>query len=141
MSQDVRDLRSAGLYLFALAGLALGLMVGGAAIADRVSASSVFASVVSVFETDSDPAPTHLSISVARAREVRAALAKPLPPLEPLPPITATLAYGHLKNARSSSVAAQYKVPKLPAAALNAMASTNFQTSAPASSVELHKVY
>jgi hypothetical protein len=78
-----------------------------------------------------------LSLAVESAREIRAALAKPIPPPPPLQPITAQLAYGHLKSGRSMVV----KAPKLPRAALDAMASADTGRAAPLPPVELHRVY
>lgn len=138
MSQSARDLRNAGVYIFAAVALGVGLLLGSGLVADRVKAHSVLQSIASAFDHDGEPKPTRLSIVVDNAREIRAALAKPIPPREPLPPITAQLAYGHLK--KNGATAMVTKAPKLPNAALDAMASMDTGRSAPVQ-VELHRVY
>ena len=150
-----RDLRNAGLYLVASTVLAAGIVLGGAFLAERAMVNSAFAGIANAFaETGSSPEtpesmPTRVSLVVANAREIRDALAKPHPPLAPLPPITEKLAYGHLKP---GSRVAQSSVPqrplKLKQEAMNAMASAGPQpgdetrashsASAP---VDLHRVY
>jgi hypothetical protein len=142
MSQDARDLRHAGLYLFAIAVLGGGLVLVGTLLAQRANADAVFAETTFTLESTQERAPTRLSVAVENAREIRAALAKPNRPLTPLPPITAKLAYGHLK---SGSRVAQRPL-KLPKKAMDAMASAGAQVNMRASysasaPVELHQVY
>ncbi len=141
MNQDVRDLRNAGLYIFGLAALAGALVIGGGFVGNRVASSSTLQGIASIFDSDGDHSKTRVSVVVANAREIRAALEKPMPPRQALPPITAKLAIGALRP--GSRVAdTQPKVPKLSAAAMDAMASADtrprFSSSAPP---ELHRVY
>jgi hypothetical protein len=142
MSQDASDLRNAGLYLFALAILGGGLVLGGMVIAERASANGLFAEMASFFEPEPERAPTRLSIAFENAREIQAALAKPMPPLAPLPPITAKLAYGHLKP---GTRVAQRPL-KLSKEAMDAMASAGARADTRSAHsalapVELHRVY
>ena len=132
MSQDARDLRNAGLYLVASAVLAAGLVLGGAFFAERAIVNpavaeivtSAFAETGSSLETMPESMPTRLSVVVANAREIRDALAKPHPPLAPLPPITENLAYGHLKPGSHVAQSSVTQRPlKLKHDAMNAMAS------------------
>jgi hypothetical protein len=149
MSQDARDLRNAGCYLVVLLAFAAAAVFAGPPLIERAIASTDLDEIVAPFtEAESEQAPTRLSIAVDNAREIRAALAKPQPPLEPLPPITAKLAYGHLKpDAKPGSrTAHSHKRPKLPKAAMDAMASANGGADQPRSysapaQVELHRVY
>jgi hypothetical protein len=106
------------------------------------------ATVASFFEPHGERPPTRLSVNVENAREIRAALAKPMPPREPLPPITAKLAYGQLKHGRAvamntsaQKITRAPKLPKVPKAGLNAMASAETKSSPQALNVELHRVY
>lgn len=70
--------------------------------------------------------PTRMDMLVANAREIRAALERPLPPLEPLPPITQRPA-----NAGPKLVTAKSRPRKLSSEARDALAS---QWSAPVGS-------
>ena len=135
MSRNARDLRNAGLYLFAVTALAGGLVLCGGLISTHVGAGSAIQTVV--FDREAAPAPTRLSLAVESAREIRAALARPIPPPAPLQPITAQVAYGHLKSGKSPVA----KVPRLNPAALDAMASADVGTQAPIPRAELHRVY
>jgi hypothetical protein len=143
MSQDTKDLRNAAFYLIALLVLAGGLVVGGVLMAQRVDAGAAVDKIISVFNQDDEPeAPTRLSVAVERAREIRAALERPIAGPPPLQPITATVAQGHYKPGRHAAS----RPPKLPKAALDAMASAEPPV-APSRSpaalplVELHRVY
>ena len=141
MNQHVRDLRNAGLYVFGLAALAGALVIGGGFVGNRIASSSTLQNVASLFDSDGERSSTRVSVAVANAREIRAALQKPMPPRQALQPITAKLAIGALRP--GSRVAdAQPKVPKLPRAAMDAMASADthprFSSGPP---VELHRVY
>ena len=139
MNQDVRDLRNAGLYVCVLAALAGALVIGGGFMGTRVASSSTLHTIASIFDSDEDHSKTRVSVMVANAREIRAALDKPMPPRQALPPITAQLAIGAL---RPGSRVAATKVPQLSAAAMDAMASADtrqrFSSGPPP---ELHKVY
>jgi hypothetical protein len=143
MKQDVRDLRNAGLYVFALTALAGVLVIGGGFAGNRVASSSTLQSIASIFDSDADHSQTRVSVVVANAREIRAALAKPMPPRQALPPITAQLAVGALRpGSRVAATTTQPKVPKLSAAAMAAMASADTrQRFSSAPPPELHKVY
>jgi hypothetical protein len=143
MSQHARDLRNAGLYLVVLAIVGTTLVLGGMTLGERAVASSFFSELASFLEPDPDPAPTRLSIAVENAREVQAALAKPVEPPAPLQPITAKLAHGHLKP--GSRIAHPHR-PKLPRAAMNAMASARPGAETPRPQampvqVDLHRAY
>lgn len=142
MNQDVRDLRNAGLYIFGLAALAGALVIGGGFVGNRVALSSTLQSIASIFDSDGDHSKTRVSVVVANAREIRAALEKPMPPRQALPPITAKLAIGALRPGSRVAATTQPKVPKLPRAAMDAMASADtrqrFSSGPPP---ELHKVY
>ena len=143
MSQNARDLRNAGLYLIALAIVGGTLVLGGIILGERAAASSFFSDLASFLEPEPDPAPSRLSIAVENAREVHAALARPVQPPAPLQPIMAKLAHGHLKT--GSRVAHPHR-PKIPKAAMNAMASARAGAETPRPpatpvQVDLHRVY
>jgi hypothetical protein len=148
MSQETKDLRNAAFYLAALVLLAGGLVVGGILLAQRVDAGAAVDKIISVFSQDDDDpdAPTRLSIAVESAREIRAALERPIAGPSPLPPITAQVAHGHFKPGRHAASGAASRPLKLPKAALDAMASAE-PPSAPSPSrsslprVELHRIY
>ena len=137
MSQHMRDLRNAGVYLLTLLALVAGVIAGGALVIERNAHGTVLQTLASVFEDDDEPGPTRLSLAVEEARQIRAKLEKPLPPPAPLPPITAQVAHGDLRSGRASL--AKHRVPRLPKDALDAMASTELRSPPPR--VELHKVY
>jgi hypothetical protein len=115
---------------------------GAAALKDAPD-SALFGRLADALD-NSSAEKTHVSQIAASAREVRAALARPIPRPEPLQPITATLAYGHLKpGGKAAAVSVRHK-RKLPQQALEAMAMDVSSSSAPASrpvTPELHKVY
>jgi hypothetical protein len=142
MRRHARDLAHAGTYL-----CCLGVLVVGAAYGAVTSTTSIpdtlFAwPAPSLYR--SEPQPTRLSIAVANAREIREALAKPIPSPAPLSPITAKLAYGHLKPGGKGYTATAAKKPKLPKNGLDAMAMDVSANSFRASSAvipEMHKVY
>ena len=143
MSPHLRDLRNAGLYIAALVALGVGMTLGGISVAERVAASSVIHGVAAALDEGENARP-RMSLLVEHAREIRAALAKPTPPRAPLPPITAKLAYGHLKNSKHAvAVTAIKKVPNLSKAARNAMASAEVgpPTGSSPLSVDKHRVY
>lgn len=142
MSQHTRDLRNAALYFVGLLAVAGGLVIGGVMSAKRVDASSAMQVIASAFDGVDEPAaPTRLSVAVANAREIRAALDRPIPPLAPLPPITARLARGDMKPSQHAA-----RPLRMPKAALDAMASADIPSAQPAPRaslprVELHRVY
>ena len=138
MSQHMRDLRNAGVYLLTVLALVAGVIAGGALVVERNAHGTVLQTLASLFdEADEERAPTRLSLAVEEARQIRAALEKPLPPPAPLQPITATVAHGDLRSGKASL--AKHKVPKFPKEALDAMASNELHSPPPR--VELHKVY
>lgn len=142
MRQNTRDLSHAGAYVLAL-GILFGSMVfaGATALTDSTSLSLV--NWVKNLEHSAPQEQTRLSLASENAREIRAALAKPIPKLEPLAPITAKLAYGHLKPGGSGSTAITVHASKrkdgMDAVAINLSSSTfrGSSTVAP----ELHKIY
>lgn len=127
MSEYARDLRNAGIYLAGLLILSAALVFGAPPLAERAIAGGSFGGLLSSTNAASEDPPTRLSIAVERAREIRDALAKPLPPLEPLPPITAKLAHGNL---RPGARAAHHHA-KLPREAMNAMAQADIGAGEP----------
>ena len=129
MNQDTRDLAHAGLYLLSLALLLLGGYYGGA-YAISHQAEPVRIAAISAISPDT-PEPTRLSVNVATAREVRAALAKPIPGPPKLEPITAKVAFGHYRPGGKDYMTAAVQQPKpkakakrrsIPREALDAMA-------------------
>jgi hypothetical protein len=118
MSRNTQDLLNVGFYLMAVSLLCTAL-AAGATLAVRAAPDAFAARIGPMFETER--APTRLSVATETARQIRAALNAPVPPLAPLPPITAKLAFGHLKDGKHS--ASRTAKRKLPAEALDAMAS------------------
>lgn len=147
MSQETRDLGNAAVYLVALVVLAGGLVLGGILLAQRVDAGAAVDKIISVFSQDDEPeAPTRLSVAVESAREIRAALERPIAGPPPLQPITAQVAHGHFKPGRHAASGAASRPPKLPKAALDAMASAEPPSAPPRPlvslpRVELHRIY
>ena len=136
MRKSVRDLAHAGIYFCVVAALI---------IVAAFSAASSIPSIVSVIvssSADADEQPTRLSVAVANAREIRDALEKPIPGPPPLQPITAKLAYGHLKPGGNGDGATAKQLPKIPKRALDAWAmdTGEFRTRS-VKPPELHKVY
>ena len=143
MQQDARDLANAGFYLCCVCVLIGSCALAGAAALKQASESPIYNWAASALEI-SHRETTRASQMVANAREIQAALAKPIPRPEPLPPITAKLAYGQLRTVGSGAIMANHK-PKLPKEALDAMAmdtsvAQKFRASS-AVTPELHKVY
>ncbi len=149
--------RTIALYLIAVI-FAGGLLIGAGLYAEHVAAGTHWQvtllepeQVTLPPDTERDAAPTRLQLAVENAREIRAALAKPLPPPEPLQPITAKLTRGRLlpghkaaHTVKAPAPAAADKAHKLPPAALHAMASAKMEKPAPApapSPVDIHRVY
>ena len=142
--QHLRDLAHAGFYL-----LTLGLLLGGltfvaTAALTNLSGSTLFEWSAAELDPQEDVQENRISRVVANAREIQASLAKPIPGPAPLAPITAKIAYGHLKPGAQGSQATAYQKPKIPKAALDAMAmdrSSMKQQAFSAPPPELHKVY
>ena len=95
MRQHARELAHAGTYLCCLGVLVAGVAYG--AVASTTSIPDALFDWLAPSIDASESQPTRLSVAVANAREIREALGKPIPRPAPLPPITAKLAYGHLK--------------------------------------------
>ena len=139
MRQHARDLAHAGTYLCCLGVFVAGVAYGAVATSRPVALFDWLAPSPDRSE------PTRLSIAVANAREIREALSKPVPGPPPLPPITAKLAYGHLKPGGKdyTATAAAEKKPRLPKNGHDAMAmdvSPSFRARS-AVILEMHKVY
>lgn len=142
MLRNARDLLNAGLYISALGALAGGIVLGGALLGEKVIASAAVQTVASIFEAEAEP-PSRLSVVVANAREIRAALERPMPPRPALQPLTQQVAYGALRpGAKGAHVAtsSKSKVPKLSKEGMDAMASMDTRSYV-APSVELHRIY
>jgi hypothetical protein len=147
MKQNSRDLAHAGFYLCAIVFLGGALSLGISTLSQALASSSAFQSIATLLDDDADAEQnrTRLDVLVENAREIRAALARPTPPREPLPPITAKLASGSLRKGVSPVTVrpvTKITVHKLPKGAQDAMAmdtSSAKQVAAPR--VELHKVY
>ena len=148
--QDVRDLAKVATYFIA-ATVILSSVAYGSVAALRELSDTPFLSWATAASEPSEKPLTRLDSVVNNAREIRAALEKPIPRAEPLSPITAKLAYGHLKPGGNGATAvaaitvnAQRKL-KIPKAAMNAMAmdtSTSFGSQASSAvRADLHKVY
>jgi hypothetical protein len=151
MHQHYRDLAHPGTYLLCLALLIVGGTYGS--VYAFTSSGQDFLESVLPLNADDDQR-TRIGEVVATAREVREALARPLPPLEKLPPITATVAYGHLRPEGNGqlAIAAQKRKERRSirkeAMEANAMvldfsSTSNHLQRRPAKAVvpELHKVY
>ena len=146
MRQGARELAHAAIYL-----CGVGALVAGIAYAIGSSSASVvgtFFSWAAPLLDSPEPQPNRLSIMVANAREIRQALARPVPGPEPLPPITAKVAYGHLRPGGKGQVIMAEKKPKLPMKGFNAMAMSTGPKGALEARVvtrnavpEVHKVY
>lgn len=129
MHQDARDLAHAGLYLLSLALLLAGGYFGGAHAISHYAEPVRIATITAILPETPDP--TRLSINVATAREVRAALAKPIPGIPKLEPIAAKVAFGHYRpggkdymtaGIQQPKPTARTKRPSFPREALDAMA-------------------
>ena len=141
MRQHARDLAHAGTYLCCLVVLVAGVACG--AVASTTSIPDTLFDWLAPSLDRSEPQPTRVTIAVANAREIREALAKPIADPAPLPPISAKLAYGHLKPG-GKGYAATAEKPRLPKTGLDAMAMDASANSFRASSAvipEMHKVY
>ena len=137
MHQCARDLANAGSYLIAILILVGAFSFGGMA---ALSPKSSLIGWAAMEEQPPQKQLTHLDRAVATAREIREALAKPIPGPAPLPPITAKLAYGQLKPNGKGAVAE--RGPVLPKAAVDAMAmDLSSYRSSSAVRPEMHKVY
>ena len=143
MRRNAHDLAKAGGYI-----LGVGLLLGSVAFAGATALrelphSPIFNSwAVDLIEPAASQ-ETRLSQALINSREIKAALAKQIPRPEPLPPITAKLAYGHLRPGGSGATALNFEKSKLPKAPLDAQAMdapNRFRASSAVVS-DLHKVY
>ena len=137
-----RDLVSAAAYVVAVAAVVASLAFLPAPWTLVTLATIDTGSAI--FETQ-PPQPTRLNEAVANAREIREALARPIPGPPPLPPITAQIAYGHLRPGGKGYAGNEQAKPRLPQAARDAMAMDNlsnqFYRGNKPVMPELHKVY
>jgi len=145
MRQNARDLVHAGAYLCCVGILLSSVAYAGASHIPVLGSSALLSWMTSSFDLV-ESEPTRVSIASKNAREIREALARPIAKPEPLQPITAKLAYGHLRPGGKGSVAAADFKPKLSKDAREAMAmdqQSGFNQFKASSVVapELHKVY
>ena len=114
----VREMKNRGLpflllFYFAIVAVLLGL--GGFDLTKAVQATASLSN-------NSAPQQTYVDEQVRSARQIREALAKPLPAIERLPPITAKVAN---QKTESHPVKEAHKVPNLSKAAREALASAD----------------
>lgn len=140
MPNLLRDIGNAGLYLCAIVALLGGVALAGAMAFTAVPGTSLSGWMASVVASGPE-SETRLSQALADSQEIKAALAKPVAAVKPLPPITAKVAYGHLLSHPTRAVATH----KPSREALNAMAMDVPYGARPAGNTfkppELHKVY
>ncbi len=136
MQQNARDLIGAGVYLCAIGLLSIALGAGATAL----KAGPEIPLFERIAETvDSQPdTTTRLSEVVRNSQKMRAALARPIAAPEPLPPITAQLAYGHLRPGSKKAAAVAKRFPRHALDALAMDVSVSERSYTPP---ELHKVY
>ena len=143
MGQNARDLAKAGGYIFGVGFLLASVAFAGASALRELPNAPVFNWVAELIEPASTQ-ETRLSQALINSREIKAALAKPIPRPEPLPPITAKLTYGHLRPGGSGATAQNFERLKLPKAALEANAMVDQPNHLRANSAiitDLHRVY
>jgi hypothetical protein len=133
-----RDLANAGYYVCALGALIAALVVASAATVKSVADAPLFGWVTAILEPEA-ASETRLSQALFNSEEIRAALAKPVAPPARLPPITASVAIGHLLP--GSKHAAHATRPRLSSEALNAMAMGVPQTTRAYAPPDQHRVY
>ena len=146
MRQNMRDLAHAGIYLCCLCAIIASVIVASAVAFREVPNSVLFEWLHHDLSGPAERNGSHLSATIKNAREIQAALAKPIPAPSPLPPITAQLAYGYLKPGASAQMMARDQKPekrRLPKAAMEAFAMDGMYNSSASNAVnpELHKVY
>ena len=142
MHQSARDLAKAGGYI-----LSVGLLLGSVAFAGtaalrELSHSSIFNWAADLIEPRATQ-ETRLSQTLISSREIKAALARQIPRPEPLPPITAKLAYGHLRPGGSGLSAQHLEKLNLPKATLDSHAMHRPDQFRSSNTVipDLHKAY
>ena len=142
MHQSARDLAKAGVYI-----LGVGLLLGSVAFAGATALRELPNSPILNWAADliepTATQETRLSQALINSMEIKAALAKQIRRPEPLPPITANLAYGHLRPGGSELTAQHFEKLKLPKAALDSHAMDRPGQFRSSSAVipDLHKVY
>jgi hypothetical protein len=98
MRRDRRDLAHAGAYLCAVALLIGAVGVAGAVALSEAAQAPLFGWFAAMTGSPSqEQEHDRIKDIAASAREIRAALARPVAVPEPLPPITAKLAHGNLR--------------------------------------------
>ena len=117
MKQDFHDLVYAGIYLCAVT-LASGVVVVAGAAGLRAGLDTPVLERLASALGPENKGETWLNEAMRNAQEIKAAISRPIPPPEPLPPITAKLAYGNLLPGRSHATA----VKPISRKAQNAMA-------------------
>ena len=142
MRRNAHDLAKAGVYI-----LGVGLLLGSVAFAGATALrelpnSPIFSWAADLIEPSATQ-ETRLRQALINSREIKAALAKQIQRPEPLPPITAKLAYGHLRPGGSGLTAQHFEKLKLPTAALDSHAMDRPDQFRSSSAVipELHKIY
>ncbi len=133
MRYDARDLASGVIYF-----CAVGVLLGGVALGGAIALNIVPG--INWVEPILGAAPvqkTRLSQALLDAQEIQAALAKPIPPPAPLPPITATVAIGHLRPGSSKVVPSHRLTPP----GFDAMALGIPDRPRAVAPPDLHKVY
>jgi hypothetical protein len=144
MQQNARDLAHAGIYLCCLAAIFAFVILATAAAVREAPKSALFEWAHFDREALEENQRTRVSEAIKNAREIRAALATPVPGPSPLPPITAQVAYGHLKPGGKTQVIARDQRRRLPKAALEAFAMDGMFSNSNANrpvSPEMHRVY
>lgn len=140
MRQDTRDIAHSGLYLGCVALLVGSVAFAGAAVVTDASDSPLFSWAASSDES-SAPQSTHISRTVANARAIRAALARPIPGPDALPPITEKVAIGRfLRHGGANAMARSQRSP-VDVVEVAADAPTVSYRASSAVIPELHKVY
>ena len=94
--RHARELASAGFYLCAI-GLALGALAATSALALKTAPENPLLGWMSWLGATEADQETRLSRALPDAQDIKAALAKPVPPPAPLEPVTAKIALGHLR--------------------------------------------
>ena len=119
MRYDVRDVADAGRYLCAVGAVLTAITVAGAAVIKSASDAPLFGWAPSILKLE-PASETRLSQALLNSQEIRAALSRPVAAPAPLPPVTATVAAGHLQPGSRHAVHANG--PRLSNDALDAMA-------------------
>ena len=142
MRETTRNFSHLGAYVFGTA-LLFSSFALAAPIVLKEFADTPFVSWTAAVLEPAPKEPTRLSVAVTNAREIRAALAKPIPGPDPLPPITAKLAYGLLKPGGKGVVTGnKFRLPQVADDAMAMdLAAPKQHRARSAVLPELHKVY